>query len=163
MVRRIVTLRGAEYVMPTLLALIHVIFQLHGHRIAALVAEGRRVLIERAALVANDVSGLIRIGDYRRAAIAARGAKVVQAFQVAALAFPVADRIINEFQLRHFAEVADRKHGSEHRLKPAVIALARQKVHLQKALIRLHLDFNQVGNLNRAWIFAKSRRWRSRT
>ena len=103
--------------------------------------------------VANDVAGLIRIGDYRSAAIAARGAKVVQTLQVAALALPVADRIVHEFQLRHLAEIADRKHGSEHRLKSAVITLARQKIHLQEALIRLHLDFNQVGNLNRALDF----------
>src|SRR6266851_4050777 len=143
--------RGVRH--AALLALVHVILQLHGHRVAAFVAEGRRVLVERAALVANDVAGLIRIGDYRRAAISARGAKVVQPLQVAALALPVADRVVNEFQLRHFAEVPDRKHGSEHRLKSAVIALARQKVHLQKALIRLHLDFNQVGNLNRALDF----------
>jgi len=95
----------------------------------------------------------IRIGDYRRAAIPASGAQVVQALEVAALAFPVADRIVHEFQLRHLAEIPDRKHRREHRLKPAVIALARQKVHLQEALIRLHLDFNQVGNLNRALDF----------
>src|SRR5260370_32339295 len=107
----------------------------------SLVAEGWRVLVECAALVANDVTGLIWIGDYRCAAIAACGAQVVQPLQVAALALPVADRVVHEFQLRHLAEVPDRKHGSEHRLKPAVIALARQKVHLQKALIRLHLDF----------------------
>src|SRR6266705_467904 len=143
--------RGVRH--AALLALVHVILQLHGHRIAALVAEGWRVLVERAALVADDVAGLIRIGDHGRAAIAARRAEVVQALQVAALALPVADRVVHEFQLRHLAEVPDRKHGSKHRLKPAVIALARQKVHLQETLIRLHLDFNQVGNLDRALDF----------
>src|SRR5260370_39886426 len=70
---------------PALLALVHIVFQLHGLRVAAFVAEGRRVLVECAALVANDVAGLLWIGDYRRAAIAARGAKVVQPLQVAAL------------------------------------------------------------------------------
>jgi len=43
----------------------------------------------------------------------------------------------------------------KYRLKSAVIALAGQQIHLQKALIRLHLDFNQVGNLNRALNFCK--------
>ena len=143
--------RGIRH--AALLALVHVVLQLHRHRIAALVAEGRRVLVERAALVADHVAGLIRIGDHRRAAIAAGGAQVVQALQVAALALPVADRVVDEFQLRHFAEILDRKHRREHRLKSAVIALARQQIHLQKALIRLHLDFNQVGNLNRALDF----------
>src|SRR5207244_4116261 len=42
-----------------LLALVHVILQLHGHRVAALVAEGRCVLVERAALVSDDVAGFI--------------------------------------------------------------------------------------------------------
>jgi len=48
--------------MPRSLALVHVILQLHGDRIAALVAEGWRVLLNVAALVADDVAGLIRIG-----------------------------------------------------------------------------------------------------
>ena len=60
-----------------LLAFVHVILQLHGHWIAALVAEGRRVLVERAALVANDVAGLIRIRHHARAAIPASRAQVV--------------------------------------------------------------------------------------
>ena len=143
--------RGIRH--AALLAFVHVVLQLHGDWIAALVAEGRRVLVERAALVADHVAGLIRIGDHGRAAIAAGRAQVVQALQVAALALPVADRVVHEFQLRHFAEILDRKHRREHRLKSAVIALARQQIHLQKALIRLHLDFDQVGNLNRALNF----------
>jgi hypothetical protein len=80
---------------------------------------------------------------------------VVQAFQVAALALPVADRVVHELELRHLAEILDRKHRSEHRLKPAVLALARQQIHLQEALIGLHLHFNQVGNLDRALNFGE--------
>jgi hypothetical protein len=38
-------------------------------------------------------------------------------------------------------------------LQTAVIALARQEVHLQKTLIGLHLDFDQIRNLNRALDF----------
>src|SRR6266849_4557408 len=143
--------RGIRH--AALLALVHVVLELHGDRIAALVAEGWRVLVERAALVADDVAGLIRIGDHVSAAIAASGAEVVQALEVAALTLPVADRVVHEFQLRHFAEILDRKNRREHRLKPGIIALARQQIHLQKALIRLHLNFNQVGNLNRALDF----------
>src|SRR6202030_4409089 len=127
--------------------------ELHRHRVAALVAKRRRVLVERAALVANHVAGLIRIGDYGRAAIAASRAEVVQALEVAALALPVADRVVHEFQLRHFAEILDRKYRRKHRLQSGIVALARQQIHLQEALIRLHLDFNQVGNLNRALDF----------
>jgi hypothetical protein len=78
---------------------------------------------------------------------------VVQALQIAALTLPVANRVVHEFELGHLAKVPDRKHGREHRLKPAILALARQEIHLQEALIGLHLDFNQVGNLNRALDF----------
>ncbi len=145
--------RGVRH--AALLAFIHVILQLHGHGVAALVAERRRVLVERAALVANDVAGLVRIRNHRSSAIAAGGAQMMQSFQVAALALPVADRVVHEFQLRHLAKIFDRKHGCKHRLKPGVIALARQQIHLQKALIGFHLDFNQVGNLYRALDFCE--------
>src|SRR5579885_3292694 len=136
-----------------LLALVHVVFELHGDGIAALVAERRSVLVEGAALVTDDVAGLVGVGDDGGAAVPASGAEMVQALEVAALALPVADGVVHEFELGHFAEVPDRKHGGEHGLKPGVLALARQQIHLQKALIGLHLDFNQVGNLDRALDF----------
>ncbi len=145
--------RGVSH--AALLAFIHVVLQLHGHGIAALVAKRGRVLVERAALVTDDVAGLVRIGDDGRSTIATGGAQVMQTLQVAALTLPVADRVVHEFELGHFAEVPDRKHGGEHRLESGVLALAWQKVHLQKTLIGLHLDFNQVGNLNRALDFCE--------
>jgi hypothetical protein len=40
-------------------------------------------------------------------------------------------------------------------LQTSVVALARQQIHLQKALVRLHLHFDQVGNLNRALNFSE--------
>ena len=153
MVRRMVTFERRGIRHAALLAFVHVIFQLHRDWIAALVAERRSIFVEGAALVADHVARLVRIGDHGRAAIPARGAKVVQALQVAALALPVSDRVVDKFQLRHFAKILDRKHRREHRLESAVIALARQQIHLQEALIRLHLDFNQVGNLDRALDF----------
>ena len=55
--------------------------------------------------------------DHRRAAMPARGAQVMQPLQVSALALPVPDGVVHEIQLRHFAEIPDRKHGSEHGLQ----------------------------------------------
>src|SRR5208283_1656124 len=138
-----------------LLALIHVVLQLHGDGVAALVTEGRRILVEGAALLANHVAGLIRIGDDGSAAIATSGAKMVQALQVAALALPVADGIVHAFELRHFAEIPDRKNRSEDRLESAVLALTWQQIHLQEALIGLLLDFDQVWDLDRPLDFRK--------
>src|SRR2546430_12191616 len=37
------------------------------------------------------------------------------------------------FRSRHFAEVLDRKHGGEHRLKPAIIALDRKSTRLNSS------------------------------
>ena len=115
-----------------------------------LFAKRGRVLVERAALGADHVAGLIRIGDHRRAAIAASGAQVVQPLQVAALALPVADGVVHEIQLRQAAEILNRKHRSEHRLQAGVFALGRQQIHLQKALIGHSLNFDQVRDLDRA-------------
>ena len=139
--------RGIRH--PAFLALVHVILQLHGHRVATLVAERRRILVERAALVADHIAGLVRVSDHRRTAMPARGSQVMQPLQVSALALPIPDGIVHEFQLRHFAEIPDGKNGSEHGLQSAVVSLARQQVHLQKALIGLHLHFDQIGNLDR--------------
>src|SRR5204863_7120945 len=92
----------------TLFALGYVILQLQANRVAALVAEIWRVRVVSAALMAEDIAGMKRIGDDRIAAVLTGGAQVMQTFQVAALALPVADRVINELQLRDVAEVGNR-------------------------------------------------------
>ena len=74
--------------------------------------------------------------------------QVVQAFQVAALALPVADCVIDKLQLRQLAKILDREDGLEYRLQSRVIALAGQHVHLQKAVIGALLHLDEVGNLD---------------
>src|SRR5438093_6504668 len=85
-----------------------------------------------------------RIGADSGAAgrVAAGGAEVVQAFQVAALAFPVADGVIHELELAHAAKIGNRKNGIEYSLQARVVPFIGKKIHLQKALVRtlLHLD-----------------------
>src|SRR6202167_2787878 len=137
------------------LALVHVVLQLQRDGVAALVAKGRRVLVERAALGAQHVARLIRIGDDRCSAIAAGGAQVVEAAEVAALALPVSDRVVHEIQLRQAAKILNRKHRGEDRLQAGIFPLARQQIHLQKPLIRLLLYVNQVRNLHRGLDFCK--------
>src|SRR5205085_11459867 len=53
------------------------------------------------------------------------------------------------------AEVANREDRLEHRLETRVLALARQTVHLQKALVRLLLDLDQVRDRNGRLDFRK--------
>ena len=83
------------------------------------------------------------------------GPEVMQPFQIAALALPVADRIIDELQLTDTAEIGNREDGSEDRLQSDILALVRQKVHLQELLVRIFLDFDQIRNRNRSFDFGK--------
>src|SRR4029453_3208519 len=87
--------------------------------------------------------------------ISARLSQMVPSLQLAALALPVADRVLDELERRVLAEVADRKHRLEHRLETRVLALARQTVHLQEAFVRLLLDLDQVRDRNGRFDFRK--------
>ncbi len=138
-----------------LFALAHVVLQLQSNRVAALVAEVGRVGVVRAALAAEHVAGMERIGNDGVAAVLASGAQVMQALQVAALALPVADGVIDELELRDVAEIRNRKHRLENRLQAAVIALAGQTIHLQKAIVGTLLHFDQVRNLDGCWNLGK--------
>src|SRR5207245_5333094 len=112
------------------------------------VADVATRLVRLAAARTEHLAIAERVGDERGAAAAAGLPQVVQAGQLAALALPVADRVLDELERRVLAEVADREDRLEHRLEPRVLALARQTVHLQEALVRLLLDLNQVRNRN---------------
>jgi hypothetical protein len=89
-----------------LFALGHVVFELQTHGIAAAVAESDDVLVERSAARAQHVAQVERIGLDGGAAsrIAAGGAQMVQTLQVAALALPVADGVIDELELAQTRE-----------------------------------------------------------
>src|SRR6185437_8113944 len=129
-------------------ALGDVVLQLQPHRIAALLAEGWQVGVVGAALAAQDFAGMEGIGDDGPAAAPAGRAQVVQAAEMAAFALPVADGVFDEIQLADAAEVADGEHRIEHRLQAVVVALSRQQVHLQEALVALALHLDQVRNLD---------------
>ena len=96
-----------------------------------------------------------RVSDNCGSAIAAGSAKVMETLEVSAFTLPVANGVINEFKLGHVAEVRNREHGLEDGLKSAVVALAGQLVHLQKAVIGALLHFDQIWNLDRCWNFAE--------
>ena len=134
-----------------LFAFRHVVLQLQSHRVAALVAEVGSIRVIRAALVAENFAGMKRVGNHRRSAALTSRAQVMQPFQVAALALPVADGEIHELQLRDVAEVGNRKHRLKHRLQPAVFALAGQFVHLQEAVVGALLHLDEVRDLDGGW------------
>ena len=72
-----------------------------------LVAEVRGVLVIGAAEVTEDVARVEGVSDDHVAAVGAGRAQVIETLEVAALALPVADGEIDEFQLRDVAEVGD--------------------------------------------------------
>jgi len=128
-------------------ALLLVVLELQADGVAALVAEVGRVLVVSAALLAEHVAGQEGIGNHHCPAMDAGRAQVVQALQVAALALPVADRIVHEVQLRDAPEVGNGKHRHEYGLEPRVVALVGQLVHLQEPLVGAALHFDEVRNL----------------
>src|SRR6202140_5214567 len=138
-----------------LFALRHVILQLQPNRVAALITKIRSVGVIRSALVAQNIAGMKRVSDHRRSAILTSGAEVMQPFQVAALALPIADREVHKLKLRNIAEVGDRKHRLKYRLQAAVFALARKFIHLQEAVIGALLNLDQVRYLDGRWNFRK--------
>src|SRR5690606_23898863 len=62
---------------------------------------------------------------------------------------PVADRVLDELERRVLAEVADGEDRLEDGLQADVLTLARQRVHLQEAVVGPLLDLDQIGNRNR--------------
>src|SRR5919201_1566171 len=73
----------------------------------------------------------------------------MQAGELAALALPVADRILDELERRVLAEIADRKDGLEDGLQARILPFGRETVHLQEPLVRLPLDLDEVRDGNR--------------
>src|SRR5271170_848989 len=140
-----------------LFALRHLVLQLQCHRIATTVAERNDVLIECAALVAQNIAGVERIGSDLRSTvrIAANRTKMMQAFQVAALALPVADRIIDKLQLAQATEIGYREDGTKNALQTTVFTFLGEQVHLQEALIGTLLYFDEVRNGNRSFDLRK--------
>ena len=132
-----------------LLALVDVVLQLHRDRLAADVADVAAGLCWPCRSSGRALP--CRRTDRRRAwpAVRAGLAQVLQALQLAALALPVADGVLDELERRVLPEVADREDRLEHRLQTRVLALGGQAVHLQEPFVALLLNFDQVRNRNR--------------
>src|SRR5205085_3102857 len=106
-------------------------------------------LVLHAAARTQDVVVTVGIGNQRRAAVLAGLAQMVEAGELAALALPVADRILDELERRVLAEVADRENGLEHGLQARVLALRREAVHLQEPLVGLALNLYELWDRHR--------------
>ena len=110
---------------------------LHYHATLAQTSDIRqgRLLGIRAAMMAENVACVERVRANGSPATAAGGAQVVQPFQVAALAFPVADRIIDKLQIAHTAKIRNRENTVEYGLQAGIFPFVGKQVHLQKLLV----------------------------
>jgi hypothetical protein len=68
----------------------------------------------------------------------------MQPFEVAALALPVADRVIDKFQLAQAAEIRNGENRTEDALQTGVFSLFWKQIHLKKALIGALLHLNKI-------------------
>src|SRR5690606_29598943 len=132
-----------------LLALVDVVLELQLDRRAAQVADVAARLVGRAARRADDRPLAVRIGHQHGVAVVTLRAQVLEPGEPAALALPVADRVLDELERRVLAEVTDREDRLEDRLQARVLALGRQAVHLQEPLVRLPLNLEEIRDRDR--------------
>ena len=74
---------------------------------------------------------------------------MLEPLEVAALALPVSDLILDIFERCRLAKIRDREDRRENGLKSDVVALFRDQVHLQEPVVRFALDLDQVRDLRR--------------
>jgi hypothetical protein len=118
--------------------------------ISALVAKVDGIPVVGAAFVAHDrrLRGE-RICRDRGAARFTGTSEMMQAFQVAAFAFPVSDGVADEFECRDATKIRYWKNGLENRLQPCVVAFLGQHVHLEEPLVGILLYLDEIGDLDR--------------
>src|SRR5579864_5066877 len=74
---------------------------------------------------------------------------MMQAFQISAFAFPVADGIADEFECGYAAKIRYWKDGIEYRLKPSIFAFLRKHIHLEEPLVGVLLYLDEIRDLDR--------------
>jgi hypothetical protein len=79
----------------------------------------------------------------------------MQSLKVTAFAFPVADRVVDELQLRNITEIGNGKYRLKNRLESGIVAFTRQTIHLQETVVRTLLNLDEVGNLDGRRNFGK--------
>jgi hypothetical protein len=88
-----------------LLAFLLVVFVFEADRLAAVVAERRADGIKGSAILAENLGRVERVHLDLRRAVLAICSQVLQAFEVAALALPVADLVLDVLERRRLAKI----------------------------------------------------------
>ncbi len=127
-----------------LLALLDGVLELQVDRVAAGIAARHPVAVDDAAIGAGDGLLVRVVGHDLRPAVGARHPEVLEPLELAALALPVAERVLHEVERAGLAEVGEREDVLEHRLQTVIGPLFRQQVHLQETLVRAALHVDQI-------------------
>ena len=137
------------------LAFFHGVFDAQFHRAAAKFASRIFDFVLCAAMPAAAAFRIIGAVDDRFAAFGAVGAEVIQPFQVAAFALPVPDGVFDELQGGSAAKIVDGKNRVENGLQSHIFPFRWRNIHLQKAMVRFSLNFDQIRNGNAGMDFGK--------
>ena len=112
-----------------------IVFVLKANRLAAIWAKLRPHRVESTANVTERFTRTQRIDFDTGAAVLARGAQILQPFEVAAFALPIADMVFDKVERCRLAKIRDRKHRLKDCLQPDAPALFRERIHLQESVI----------------------------
>ena len=72
---------------------------------------------------------------------------MLEALEVAALTLPVADLVLDILERGGLTEIRDREDRREYGLQADVVTLLRNQVHLEKAVVGLTLDLDEIRDL----------------
>src|SRR5215813_188516 len=115
--------QGHAVTHAALLAFLLIVLVLQTDRLAAVRAQFRTDRIEGAANMAESLAGAQRIDLDARVAILTGRPQKPQAFEVAALALPVPNLVLDKIERRGFAKIRNREDGFEYRLQTRALAL----------------------------------------
>src|ERR1700686_4682039 len=139
-------LKGHAVAHAPFLTFLLIMFVLEADGLAAVGAKLWTDGVEGAANVTQRLAWSQRINfDAGRATLTC-SSQVFQAFEISAFALPVADLIFDKVERGRFAKIGNRKYRLEHRLQTRALTLFRQHVHLQKTVVGLALNLNQIRN-----------------
>jgi hypothetical protein len=75
--------------------------------------------------------------------------QVIETFKPSALTLPIANLILDKIERGGAAKIRDWKDRLEDGLQSRVLAFLRQEIHLQKTVVRLALNLDQIRDSHR--------------
>ncbi|MCP3994846.1 MAG: hypothetical protein GY722_07255 [bacterium] len=118
-------------------------------RTAADVAPDDPILVDETTFVTGHRLLERVIGHDLGRAVRAGHAQVLKTLERAALALPIADRVLHEIERARFPEIREREDAGEDRLQPMAAPFLREEIHLQETFVRPALNVDQIRDRQR--------------